>query len=170
MEVPLLLFVLGVSIFLLAMNAWGMVPNEGYAPFALFTGGLGGLIVCVLAFRAGNPYGYVAAGAVGTFFASSAFYHWFFSSTASNPASTHGWIGLAWMVVFGFLALASLRAPDIPGPGKLMWVLLWVFFLFRWLYAMFNLDFALTVEAIAGILVAIMAVIGGYTMLGAGRA
>jgi succinate-acetate transporter protein len=85
MEVPLLLFVLGISIFLLAMNAWGMVPNEGYAPFALFTGGLGGLIVCVLAFRVGNPYAYVAAGAVGTFFASSAFYHWFFFLDRFEP-------------------------------------------------------------------------------------
>jgi hypothetical protein len=50
-----------------------------------------------------------------------------------------------------------------------MWVLLWVFFLFRWLYAMFNLEFALTVEAIAGIIVAILAVIGGYVTLGSAR-
>ncbi len=163
--VPLLLFSLGVSIFLLSGNAWGSVSDGGYASFALFTGGLGSLIAGFWAYRAGNTFGFVAASALGTFFASSAFYHWFFVSTAPDAAMNRAWISLAWTVVFGFLALASVRVPEIPGPGKLMWFLIFVFFLFRWIGPAFHLDVALKVEAITGIIVAILAMVGGFLTL-----
>ena len=165
MMIPLMLFSLGISIFLLAGNAWGAVSHGAYAVFALFTGGLGSLIACILAYRAGNPFGYVASGALASFFASSALYHWFFAPTAADIATNAAWISLAWTAVFGLLALASLRVPEIPGPGKLMWVLLFVFFLFRWIGPAFHLDFALKVEAIVGFIVAILAVVGGYVTL-----
>jgi succinate-acetate transporter protein len=163
--IPLALFSLGVSIFLLAGNAWGSVSDGGYATFALFTGGLGCLIVCILAYRAGAIFGYVSTGALGTFFASSAFYHWFFTSAAQNPVMSHGWMAGAWAVVFFFIAIASFGAAEIPAPGKLLWVLLFLFFLFRWLNVALHMDWALKVEAIDGIIAAILAWIGGFVTL-----
>ncbi len=167
--IPLLLFSLGVSIFLLSGNAWGYVSDGAYASFALFTGGLGSLIAGFWAYRtgntAGNRFGFVAASALGTFFASSALYHWFFASTAPDAAMNRAWISLAWTVVFGFLALASVRVSEIPGPGKVMWFLIFVFFLFRWIGPAFHLDVALKVEAVTGIIVAIFAMIGGFITL-----
>jgi succinate-acetate transporter protein len=163
--IPLALFSIGVSIFLLAGNAWGSVSDGGYASFALVTGGLGCLIACIFAYRAGAIFGYVGTGALGTFFASSALYHWFFASSAQDQAMNHGWLVGAWTVVFFFVAIASFGAIEVPAPGKLLWVLLFLFFLFRWINVGLHVDWALKVEAIDGFLAAILAWIGGFVTL-----
>src|ERR1700730_397647 len=97
--VPLGLFGLGVSIFLLSGFAWGAISDASYTSFGLITGGLGMLIAGFWAFRIGNVYGATSLSALGTFFGSSAVYHWFFAPTAKDPSMNLAWISFAWLVV-----------------------------------------------------------------------
>ncbi len=163
--IPLGLFSLGVSIFLLSGFAWGALSDASYTSFALITGGLGLLTTGFWAFRAGNVFGGVSASVVGTFFASSAIYHWFFASNAKDPMTNMAWISFAWAVVVGFLALASFSAKYVPLRGRILWILLFLFFAFRWIAGGFHVDVALKIAAVDGILVAIMAWVGGFMLL-----
>jgi succinate-acetate transporter protein len=162
--VPLGLFSLGISIFLLSGNAWGALSDGSYTSFGLITGGLGMLIAGYWELRVGNVFGGVSFSLLGTFFGSSAIYHWFFASSAKDPTVSLAWISFTWLVVVGLLAILSYRA-NITLPGAILWTLLFLFFAFRWISGAFHVDIAMKIAAVDGIIVALMAWTGGFVVL-----
>lgn len=175
--VPLGLFSLGICLFLISAAFSRHVGYGVFIPYGIFTGGIGLIAAGMFALRAESdagaiPYGGTAFTLLGTFFASSAFYQWFFLPSSQAPDAELAWIALAWTIVLLALAVVSFNVPTIPGPGKLLWVLIFAGFFFAWLNGAFHMDWARTVAGACGILAAILAWAGGFMTLriGAGPA
>jgi succinate-acetate transporter protein len=163
--VPLGLFSLGVATFLLAGQFGGWIDALQFVPYAIFTGGLAMMVAGIMALREDNPFAGTAFSLIGSFFVAVGFDVWFFASGEKNHGADLAWVTLAWAVVLLLLALASFGVARMPMPGKIMWVILFLGFLLAWISAAFQMDWARTAASIAGIIVAIMAVLGGYMSL-----
>ena len=163
--VPLGLFSLGVSVFLLSADFSHWIDAGAYIPYGIFTGGIGLLIAGIFALSSSADFGGAAFTLLGSFFVATGIYQWFFLATAKAPNADLGWVALAWTVVLLFLSIAVFNVPVVPGPGKVMWVALFLTFFFAWLAAAFGLGWAGTAASVVGIITAILAWIGGLVTL-----
>ena len=163
--IPLGLFSLGIATFLLAGQFGGWIDASQFVPYGIFTGGLAMMVAGIIALREDNPFAGTAFSLIGSFFVAVGFDLWFFASGEKNPGVDLAWVAIAWAVVLLLLAMASFGVTQMPMPGKIMWVILFLAFLFAWISTAFHMDWARTAASIAGIIVAIMAVLGGYMSL-----
>jgi succinate-acetate transporter protein len=158
---PLGLLCYGVSVFILSGFLWGKLQPQPVVGYALFTGGLGMILTAIAAYRAGNTFATTLLGGYGAFWASTAFYIWFFAGTSANMNADLGWIAVAWGVFTGYMFLASLRT-SMPAVEVLLGFLFLVF-LFLWIGMAFHTGtWALKIAAVFGILSAIDAWFESY--------
>jgi uncharacterized protein len=149
-----------VSVFILSGFLWGKLEPQPDVGFALFGGGLGLILAAFAAYRAGNTFATTMLGGYGVFWASIAFYLWFFAAKSANLNADLGWISVPWAIFTLYMFLASLRT-NLPAVQVLLGTLFLVYF-FVWLHSAFHFDWALRVAAVWGIISAIDAVVGSY--------
>jgi uncharacterized protein len=158
---PLGLLCYGVSVFILSGFLWGKLHPEPVIGYALFAGGLGMILAALGTYRTGNTFATTLLGGYGVFWASTAFYLWFFAAKSPNMGADLGWIAVAWGVFTGYMFLASLRT-SMPAVELLVGFLFLVFF-FVWLNSAFHVGmWAPKVAAVFGILSAIDAWFESY--------
>jgi succinate-acetate transporter protein len=151
---PFGLLCYGVSVFILSGFLWGRLEPTPLIGYALFTGGAGMVLAALAAYRGGNTYATTLLGGYGVFWASTAFYLWFFAPRSANMSADLAWIAVAWGIFTAYMFVASLRTTL--QPVQLLLGLLLVTFLFVWIATAFHTGtWALKIAAIAGILSAI---------------
>lgn len=108
--IPFGLLCYGVSVFILSGFLWGGLPStQPVVGYALFTGGLGMFLAAIAAYRAGSTFGATLLAGYGAFWASTAFYFWFFAPRSANVNLDLSWIVVPWAVFTGYMLLCSLR-------------------------------------------------------------
>jgi succinate-acetate transporter protein len=158
---PFGLLCYAVSVFILSGFLWGKLEPQPLVGYALFSGGLGMVLAAIAAYRMGNTFAATLLGGYGVFWASTAFYLWFFAAKSTNLNADLGWITVAWGVFTGYMFLASLRT-SLPAVEVLLGFLFLVFF-FVWLHSAFHVGiWALKIAAVLGICSAIDAAFESY--------
>ena len=158
---PFGLLCYGVSVFILSGFLWGKLEPQPLVGYALFTGGLGMLLASLAEYRAGNTFATTLLGGYGVFWASTAFYIWFFAGKSANLNADFGWIAVAWGIFTAYMFVASLRT-NMPTVELLMGFLL-LLFVFLWIAMAFHTGtWALKIAAIMGIFSAIDAWFESY--------
>jgi uncharacterized protein len=151
---PFGLLCYGVSVFILSGFLWGSLQPTPLIGYAVFTGGLGMILAGLAAYRTGNTFATTLLCGYGTFWASTAFYLWFFAARSANSAADLSWIAVAWGIFTAYMLVASLRTSL--QPVQLLLGLLLVLFVFLWIAMTFNTGtWALKIAAIAGVLSAL---------------
>jgi uncharacterized protein len=151
---PFGLLCYGVSVFILSGFLWGSLEPSPVIGYAIFTGGAGMLLAAIAAYRAGNTYATTLLGGYGTFWASTAFYFWFFAAKSANMPADIAWIAVAWGIFTAYMLVASLRT-NLQAVQFLLGLLL-VLFVFLWIAMTFHVGtWTLKVAAIAGVLSAL---------------
>jgi uncharacterized protein len=151
---PFGLLCYGVSVFILSGFLWGSLQPTPLIGYAIFTGGVGMILAALAAYRAGNTFATTLLGGYGVFWASTAFYLWFFAPRSANMSADLAWIALAWGIFTGYMFVASLRTNL--QPVQILMGLLFVLFVFLWIATAFNTGaWALKIAAIAGVLSAL---------------
>jgi uncharacterized protein len=157
---PLAFICYAVSVFILSGFLWGKLEPQPDVGYALFCGGLGLILAAFATYRMGNTFATTMLAGYGVFWASTAFYLWFFAARSANLNADLGWISVPWAVFTAFMFLASLRT-NLPAVQVLLGTLFLVYF-FVWLHSAFHFDWALRVAAVWGIISAIDAAFGSY--------
>jgi uncharacterized protein len=151
---PFGLLCYGVSVFILSGFLWGALEPQPLIGYAIFTGGVGMLLASLAAYRAGNTFATTLLGGYGAFWASTAFYLWFFAGKSGNMSADLAWITIAWGIFTGYMLIASMRTGL--QPVQLLLGLLFGLFVFVWIAMAFHTGaWALKLAAIFGILSAI---------------
>jgi succinate-acetate transporter protein len=151
---PFGLLCYGVSVFILSGFLWGRLEPQPLIGYAIFTGGVGMLLAALAAYRSGNTFATTLLAGYGVFWASTAFYLWFFAGKSANMNADLAWIAVAWGIFTGYMFFASMRTGL--QPVQLLLGLLFVLFVFLWINMAFHTGaWALRIAAIAGILSAI---------------
>lgn len=151
---PFGLLCYGVSVFILSGFLWGKLEPTPLIGYAIFTGGVGMVLAALAAYRAGNTFATTLLAGYGVFWASTAFYLWFFAGKSANMNADLAWIAVAWGIFTGYMLIASMRTGL--QPVQLLLGLLSVLFVFLWIAMAFHTGaWALRIGAIAGILSAI---------------
>lgn len=155
--VPLGLACFAISVFMLSGYLWGSLQAQTIVATSLFVGGAGLLLTAVAAYRRGDTLDATWMGAYSVFWASLAFYMWFFAGKTTSMNADMGWLAVAWGVFTAYMFVVSLRAKS--ALVSLQLILFFILFLFVWIGAAFNVASADRVAAIAGIVSAIVAAI-----------
>ncbi|HTJ27723.1 MAG TPA: acetate uptake transporter [Candidatus Limnocylindria bacterium] len=151
---PFGLLCYGVSVFILSGFLWGSLEPTPVIGYAIFTGGMGMVLAALAAYRAGNTYATTLLGGYGTFWASTAFYLWFFAAHSANMTADLAWIAVAWGIFTAYMLVASLRT-NLQAVQLLLGLLL-VLFIFLWIAMTFHTGaWTLKIAAIAGVLSAL---------------
>jgi len=162
--VPVGLFSLGVSIFLLSGFLYGAISIAPFTAFGLIAGGAGLLIAGYWAFRADNIFGGVSFSTIGALFAAGAFYAWIFLPNSKNPDPDISWTLLAVSIVVLFLTIASFKA-NLPNVARMLWGLLFLTFFVDWSSIAFHVQSLDKVAGVIGIITAIFAWLGALNVL-----
>jgi succinate-acetate transporter protein len=109
-------------------------PAIGYA---VFTGGLGMVLASLAAYRAGSTFGATLLAGYGVFWASTAFYLWFFAPKSANVFVDLSWILIPWTIFTGYMLVCSLKTQL--HAVQLLLALLFVALLLIWLVAALHL-------------------------------
>ena len=147
----------GITVFMLSAYLWGAIQSTALVSTALFVGGAGMLGVGIAAYRRGDDLDSTWMSAFGLFWASLAFYMWFFAPRATNIGLDLAWLAFAWGIFTAYIFVVSLRARSPLVSAQL--VLFFVLFLFMWISGAFHVGGADRVAAIAGFITAILAAI-----------
>jgi succinate-acetate transporter protein len=107
--VPFGLLCYGVSVFMLSGFLWGALTTQPVVGYAIFTGGVGMFLAAIAAYSAGRTFGATLLAGYGAFWASTAFYLWFFAPKAANVGLDLSWIVVPWMVFTAYMLACSLR-------------------------------------------------------------
>jgi succinate-acetate transporter protein len=160
--IPFGLLCYGVSVFILAGFLWGGLPNPQPAiGYALFTGGLGMFLAALAAYRAGSTFGATLLAGYASFWASTAFYFWFFAPKSANVNLDLSWIVVPWAVFTGYMLICSLRTNM--QAVQLLLALLFVALVLLWLATALHMPpMTLKIAAILAILSAIDAWVESY--------
>jgi len=151
---PFGLLCYGVCVFMLSGFLWGALEPQALIGFAIFTGGAGMVLAALAAYRSGNTYATTLLGGYGFFWASFAFYLWFFAGKSANLSADLAWIAVAFGVFTAYMLVATMRT-GIQTLEVLMGLLL-VVFAFVWIGMVFHTGpWALKIAAVAGVLSAL---------------
>ena len=152
--IPFGLLCYGVSVFILSGFLWGTLTPTPVIGYAVFTGGVGMFLAALAAYRAGSTFGATLLAGYGAFWASTAFYLWFFAPKATNVFVDLSWIVIPWTIFTGYMLICSLKT-NLQAV-QLLLALLFVAFVLIWLVAALHLPAVLMkVAAIVAILSAI---------------
>jgi succinate-acetate transporter protein len=151
---PFGLLCYGVCVFILSGFLWGVLEPQALIGYAIFTGGAGMLLAAIAAYRAGNTYATTLLGGYGVFWASTAFYLWFFAGKSANMSADLAWIVVAFGIFTAYMLVATMRT-GLQSIELLMGLLL-VLFAFVWIAMAFHTGaWALKIAAVAGVLSAL---------------
>lgn len=152
--IPFGLLCYGVSVFILSGFLWGTLTPSPVIGYAVFTGGVGMFLAALAAYRAGSTFGATLLAGYGAFWASTAFYLWFFAPKSTNVFVDLSWIVIPWLIFTGYMLICSLKT-NLQAV-QLLLALLFVAFVLIWLVAGLHLPAVLMkVAAIVAILSAI---------------
>jgi succinate-acetate transporter protein len=152
--IPFGLLCYGVCVFLLSGFLWGKLQPTPVIGYAIFAGGVGMFLAAIAAYREGSTFGATLLAGYAAFWASTAFYLWFFAPKSASVAIDLSWIIIPWAVFTGYMFFASRRTNL--QTIQLLLLLLFIAFVLTWIPMAFHAGAVLLkIAAIAGILSAI---------------
>lgn len=131
--IPFGLLCYGVSVFILSGFLWGTLTPTPVIGYAVFTGGVGMFLAAIAAYRAGSTFGATLLAGYAAFWASTAFYFWFFAPKTANVLLDLSWIVIPWLIFTGYMLLCSLKTQL--HAVQLLLALLFAAFVLIWLVA-----------------------------------